>query len=387
MTPSTTPDSTSPARRAASAGLPPLGRVPLLVLGFVSLVVGTTAGLARLGWPMPEVSASMVHLHGPLMICGFFGVVISLERAVAIGRSWAYLAPLLAGVGGVTAILGATVPAAALFLAASLVLVAASIDILRRQPAPFTFTITVGAVCWSVGNALWLLGWTPSEVVPWWLAFLIVTIAGERLELSRFMPRSPWAGRLFALALAIVGGGLIGARSAWGVTLFAAGLLALAAWLLTHDVALRTVRSSGLTRFVAVCLLSGYGWLALGSATMLAAGGLTPGSASYDAALHALALGFVFSMVFGHAPIIFPAVLRVAMPYHPSFYGPLLLLHASVALRVAGDATGQFEWLRNASLLNALALLAFIVSTASAVFRGRKAAPSSAPGHTGRSES
>ena len=106
------------------------------------------------------------------------------------------------------------------------------------------------------------------------------------------------------------------------------------------------MRGHGLTRFIAVCLLSGYAWLALGSAVILAAGGLTPGTASYDAALHAIALGFVFSMVFGHAPIIFPAVLRVAVPYHPLFYGPLALLHASLALRLAGDATAQFEWVR-----------------------------------------
>ena len=80
------------------------------------------------------------------------------------------------------------------------------------------------------------------------------------------------------------------------------------------------MRGKGLTRFIAVCLLSGYAWLAVGGAVIVAAGGLAPGSPSYDAALHALALGFVFAMVFGHAPIIFPAVLRVAVPYHPTFY-------------------------------------------------------------------
>ncbi len=59
--------------------------------------------------------------------------------------------------------------------------------------------------------------------------------------------------------------------------------------------------------------------------------------AAYGAALHALTLGFVFSMVFGHAAIIFPAVLRVAVPYHPTFYVPLALLHVSLLVRVAGD--------------------------------------------------
>ena len=42
------------------------------------------AGLARLGWSVPDIAASASAMHGPLMICAFFGTVISLERAVAI---------------------------------------------------------------------------------------------------------------------------------------------------------------------------------------------------------------------------------------------------------------------------------------------------------------
>jgi hypothetical protein len=158
----------------------------------------------------------------------------------------------------------------------------------------------------------------------------------------------------------------------WGDALFAAGLLALALWLLKQDLARRTVLGSGLTRFIAVCLLSGYAWLAIGAAIVLAAG-LAPGTPSYDAAVHALALGFVFSMVFGHAPIIFPAVLRVAVPYHPAFYVPLALLHLSLIVRLAGDAAGRFDWTRAGGLSNAVALAAFIVGTIAAVIRGARA--------------
>ena len=38
---------------------------------------------------------------------------------------------------------------------------------------------------------------------------------------------------------------------------------ALAAWLLRYDIARRNARQSGLTRYIALCLLSGYLWLAL----------------------------------------------------------------------------------------------------------------------------
>jgi hypothetical protein len=309
-------------------------------------------------------------MHGPLMICAFFGTVISLERAVAIGRGWAYAGPLFAGLGGIGTIAGAASVAPWLFLLGSLVLLAATVDVLRRQTAMFTFTLTLGALCWSTGNALWAQGATVHAVVPWWLAFLILTIAGERLELSRFLPPSPFARRAFALILAGISAGLLGMATAWGSSVFGGGLFALALWLGKQDIARRTVRGKGLTRFIAVCLLSGYAWLALGGAVVVAAGGLAPGSPAYDAALHALALGFVFAMVFGHAPIIFPAVLRVAVPYHPTFYLPLAVLQLSLVVRLTGDATAQFDWIRIGGALNALALAAFIASTASAVVRG-----------------
>ena len=355
--------------------LPPLGRVPLLLLGFIGLFLGVGGGLARLAWPMPEIAASASALHGALMVCGFFGVVISLERAVAIARLWAYLGPLLAGLGTASAVHGQLALAAALYLAASAVLLAGSLYIVWRQRALFNLTVALGAACWVVGNALWAGDVAMPTVAPWWLAFLVLTIAGERLELSRFMEPSALAQRLFGALLLVICAGLLAVGSPWGVRLFAAGLLGLAAWLFRHDIARRTVRQRGLTRFIAVCLLSGYAWLALGAAVLLAAGALVPGSPSYDAALHALALGFVFSMVFGHAPIIFPAVLRVAVPYHPGFYLPLALLHGALALRLAGDATGHFASTRWGGLLGALALLAFIAATVASVLRGRRSRP------------
>ncbi len=361
-----------PAAGAAPANLPPAGRLPLLVLGFVALFTGVGAGLARLGWTVPEIAASNAGLHGVLMVSGFFGVVIALERAVAIARLWAYAGPLLAGLATAMAVHGSSGAAAWLYLAASLVLLAGSLDIVRRQPALFTITIALGAASWCIGSLLWAIGAGAPIVAPWWLSFLILTIAGERLELSRFLQPSRNAQRMFVAVMLLVGAGLLAISQPWGPSVFGLGLLALAAWLLRHDIARKTVHQRGLTRFIAVCLLSGYAWLVLGGAVLLFAGQLAPGTASYDALMHALGMGFVFSMVFGHAPIIFPAVLRVKVPYHPGFYAPLILLHCALAIRVAGDALGNFDLLRWGALLGAAALAAFILNTIGAVVRGRR---------------
>ena len=363
------------ARRAPrpAARRPAFERLPLLLLGFVALVAGTGAGLARLAWPMPQAVAQAAAWHGPLMVCGFFGVVISLERAVAVGRAWAYAAPLLAGVGTALALHGLGGWAPLPYLAAGIVLSLATLSVLQHQRENFIVVLALAATLWPLGTALWIGGAALHEVLPWWLGFLVLTIAGERLELSRLMPPSPAALRLFALIVAALLAALAAAPFAAQPAArgFGFALVLLAWWLARCDVARRTVLQRGLTRFIALCLLAGYVWLALGGAVMALAG-LWPGTPAYDAALHALLLGFVFSMVFGHAPIILPAVLRVSLPDHPLFNAPLALLHASVALRLLGDALGAYELTRWGALGSALALAVFIVVMAGAVLRSRR---------------
>lgn len=356
-----------PAGAAVRRG-PAWWRLPLLALGLVALVFGVGAGLARLGVEMPLRAAAAAGHHGPLMVGGFFGVVIALERAVALGRAWAYGAPLLAGAGALALLAGQPAVAALLLPAAGALLTAATLAAWRRQPAPFIAVMAAGAACWAVGNGLWAAGQAMSAVVPWWLGFFVLTIAGERLELSRLMPTPPAAKRLFALLMAALVGALVSGLAGWpgppppaSTRVLGLALVGLAAWGLRHDVARRTVRGHGLPRFVAVCLLSGYGWLAVGGALMAVAG-LTPGTPAYDAALHAVLLGFVFAMVFGHAPVIFPAVLRVPVPWHRAMYGPLALLHGSLALRLVADAMAVPELLRAAGWGSALALAAFFAT-------------------------
>lgn len=336
------------------------GRLPLLAAGMLSLAFGVAAGLARLGFDTGAPAA----LHGPLMGGAFLGTVISLERAVALGGWWAYGAPLATGLAGLAWIFNLPPQlGGALLAAGGLVLVAASVAVWRRQRELHNLVLGAGAACLAAGGAACAMG-AISEATPAWIGFLVLTIAGERLELSRFMPPSPAAKRWFAgicsvLFLSVVLA-ILAPQPGWMAV--AASLLALAAWLAAKDIARRTIREKGLTRYIAAALLSGYLWLAVGAVIALAAPEFAPGRPAWDAALHAWFLGFVFSMIFGHAPIIAPALLRVSLPYRAWFYLPLIVLHLSLAERIAGDLLLDHATRARGAVGNAAAIVLFIAT-------------------------
>jgi hypothetical protein len=347
----------------------------------VVLLAGLWEGLVYLGLSLPAGHTSLHESHGPLMVLGFLGTLISLERAVALGNAWAYLGPAGAAAGGLAVILGAPDGVGqALIVAAGVVLVGVFVAVHRIQASLHNVVLASGAACWVVAGVLWLDGWDVPLFVPWLVGFLVLTIAGERLELSRLVGATKLARRLFVYAAAVFVTGLVIstiAESA-GVRLAGVGLLGLAGWLARNDVARRTISGRGLTRFMAAALLTGYAWLGVAGVLWIGFGRMEDGRA-YDAMLHAVFLGFVISMIFAHAPVIVPAVLGRPLPFRPAFYGPLLLLHASLLLRlVGGDACGNnvvWQW---GGSLNEVALLAFIALAAQAVIRGRRGAAASA---------
>jgi hypothetical protein len=139
--------------------------------------------------------------------------------------------------------------------------------------------------------------------------------------------------------------------------------------LLRYDIARFTVRQRGLPRFIAVCLLTGYGWLGVGGFLSLYYGGVIAGL-HYDAILHAVLLGFVFSMIFGHAPIIIPAVMKFTVPYDKWFYVHLFVLHVGLVVRVGSDVAGTWVGREWGGLVNVVAVVLFLANTGRAVRRG-----------------
>ena len=347
-------------------------RATLLAVGILALLAGLWGAMERLGWTLPH-GAFLAALHGPLMISGLFGTLIGLERAVALGRGWSYAAPAASGLGTLALLVGApeAVSAAAYALAAA-VLAGGSLLITIRQPAIFTGALLFGALAWLAGNILWLMAHPIPDLVGWWLAFLVLTIAGERLELSRLMPQRRGSEPVFLFAAGLLAAGAQnGLMTGNGAILFGLALLVTSLWLLRHDIALGNVRRTGQTRFMVACMLAGHAWLAVAGLVLI---GFSPGDSSfgYDVALHAVLIGFVVSMVFGHTLIILPAVAHLRLRYAPVLYLPLALLHASVALRVGGGLAGWEAGRKGSALLTVVALVAFAGSLIVARRQDRK---------------
>lgn len=338
-----------------------IARVGLALAAGAALVAGFSGGLARLG--LVPVAATAAEHHGALMVCGFFGTLIALERAAAYGAAWALAVPGLAAAGSFLLGLGMVPQAAAAFLAAGIGLLVLTGASAWKRPALFMVVMTLGAALWPIGTCWWLSGRPVAEASWAWLGFLILTITAERIELSRLAaPGMVGKGTLVVILAVFVAAVLTG--QPWtGSSVLAGSLVALALWLLANDVAVRTVRTRGLPRFAATCLLLGYGWLIVAAATLAL---LPPSDTAFghDAAVHAVGIGFVLSMVFAHAPIILPAVVGVRVRYAPALYVPVAVLQAAVAARILGDVTeagalvAAGAWLTVASLVVYVALLA-----------------------------
>jgi len=337
-------------------------RYVLMLLALTTLTSATWAGAIRLGWQLPVIQPKLPISHGPLMVAGFFGTLIALERAVAMGKAWTYVGPLLSGIGGILLTLG--VPGIAgpvLMTLGSLWLVIIFVVILREHWVSYMIVMALGAAALLVGNLFWLFGWQVYHVVLWWAGFLILTIAGERLEIGRLVQKPKYSQPLFLGITVVYLVGLVSMPFNWdlGIRVNSLCILGLALWLLRFDIAQKTIKQSGLTRFIAVCLLSGYVWLIVAGMVGTIYGAV-PAGPVYDTFLHSIFLGFVFAMIFGHAPIIFPAVLGFDINYKSRFYIPLVLLHISLLIRTVGEMSG-FGWSRLwGGLFNIIAVLLYL---------------------------
>ncbi|MBB1509722.1 hypothetical protein H5393_07710 [Tessaracoccus sp. MC1756] len=341
----------------------------MVALAGFSLLAGLNAGLLRLGVWAPVDSDRLADLHGPVMVLGFMGTLISLERAQALRKAAAYLAPALFGLGSVTLLAGAPIGLGKLLLFdGGLAFLGLTIALWLRAPLSLVAAQAFGALFVALFTGLWLVA-EIAPLLPLLAAFLIITIASERAELAQLTMGRRAIPTLLALGTLIGGGAALSlVFPDTGARIVGLGCLLTALWLFRDDVGRRFVRSTGLRRFNAASLLAGNLWLAVAGVVWIVVGQPTS-SGTYDAVIHGVFLGFGLAMIMAHAPIIFPAVIGRPLPYRSSMWAPLVVLNVGMVLRLSGGLAGIQPLYRTGGILTVLALLIFAVTVVVSVVR------------------
>ena len=148
--------------------------------------------------------------------------------------------------------------------------------------------------------------------------------------------------------------------------------------LLRYDIAVYKVPEETLiSYYLRWSLRGGYLWLVLGI-VLMELYTFNQSFYLYDSALHSIALGFIMTMVFSHAPIVFPSVVRA--PFIEKFRGNLYWVVAFwilIAIRIIGDLITMIAPLEIITMLigisgffNIPILLGFLFSINEAILKG-----------------
>ncbi len=174
-----------------------LTKLPFIFLVAACLITGILTGWFRLGFNFPVDKVFLD--HRAIMTGSFLGTVILLERIVAMKRKWLFVFPVINGSSVLFYYLGLQEFAFICLIigAAGLTIVFYLIN-LKHGDLPHRI-MWMGAVAWLIGNIHLYLFASYGHSILWWMAFLLLTIVGERLELSRFLPVNPFKRYLFVI--------------------------------------------------------------------------------------------------------------------------------------------------------------------------------------------
>lgn len=335
-------------------------RLPFLVLAILCLLLGLATGLSRMGWEMKMVNTSL-H-HGAIMVGGFLGTLISLEKVIPLKRKGLYLIPALSGLSVALFLADLRTEAFLLLVLASFSLSCVFLYYLVRTRDVIYFLMSCGAMCWLAGNLVLANRTFYPAAFPWWIGFLLFVITAERLELTKFLPVRPLLKNLLIGFLFLYAAGVIISFHSFGHWVSGAALIAVAIWLMQYDLIGISIKKSGLPKFIAIALLSGYTAMLFTGVFLMT---LMQSAFGYDAILHTFFLGFAFSMIFAHGPVILPGVLGIsAKPWHPVMYLWLALLLSSLVARVVADLSMHMVLRKFTGLASTIAILGYFATMA-----------------------
>jgi hypothetical protein len=335
-------------------------KYPAVILPFISLslLFGILTGWFKIGW---EFSSTAVWpVHGAIMTGGFIGTLICLERTVSFKYKSALIIPIISSFSIIFFLLHFTETAYLLLLIASIGLCIIYFLIYFEHSEIHILIMAAGAFCWMIGNIFLIRTHFYPVAAMWWIAFLFFTILGERLDLSKYLMIKKWQKILLVSFLALYIIGILMPFHGSGGYITGISLIGSALWLFRYDMAKKSLIKDGQHYYSGIVLLTGYAWLII--CGLLFAWGAYSGL-FYDASLHSFFLGFAFSMIFAHAPIILPGVLKLQINIFNRFlYVWFILLQLSLLIRIASVFNPYIFSKQIGGLLNGIAILGFILN-------------------------
>jgi len=297
--------------------------------------------------------------HGSLMVVGFLAALIALERYFGGGSRLAALSSLCFSLGGVSLLLGGLVVNKVLWIGGGVSFLAWAVLTLSRFRTHFSTIFFTAAAIFLLAGVYYYVQNSPSTFYSnAWVGFLTTFIAGERMDMLKITNASKSNYTLAGASIPLAAAAIYAAEK----TLMAAAFLTMLMTAARRDVAVKFIWKTGFSRYLGVGLLTAYAWLA--AAAMLWA--LTN---SIDILLHAVFLGFSATMIFAHAPIILPAILRIPHFYSPHLYIPFAMLQAATVLRLAAGTAYQTELWSLSGWITFMSVLTFAVVALTNVLR------------------
>lgn len=345
-------------------------RLPIIFFAMLCLLAGLWSGLNRIGWNLFLLPIT-AH-HGAIMVGGFLGTLIILEKIIPLKKNILYLIPILNAVSVIFFFTNQPKIAICILVSSSTALSFVFLYYFRSQRTMTYMLMLLGAICWLIGNILLLTKFFYPLAFPWWAAFALFIIAAERLELMRFLPVSKLSKSIFIFILLSFIMGVLFSFHGMGNIICGLSLIAASLWLMRNDLIGINLKKSDMPKYIAITVLTGYVALLLTGIFLLA---LSDRWLNYDAVVHSFFIGFVFSMIFAHGPIILPGIMGISVTsFSKILYVWLTLLQLSWGIRIFSDVLMELEIRKISGLLSALAILGYFFTMAVLTIRSQQQA-------------
>jgi hypothetical protein len=343
-------------------------RLPIIFFAMLCLLSGLWSGLNRIGWEVAFLP--ITPHHGVIMVGGFLGTLIALEKIIPLKNKRLYFIPILNALSIAVFFLGQTQIALCLLLISSTALCFVFLYYFWKHRTIIYVLMFCGAICWVVGNFFVLTKSFYPLAFPWWAAFALFIIAAERLELMKFLPVTQFNKNVFVSLLFCFIVGVLFSFHGTGNLICGLALIGISVWLMRYDVIGINIKKTEMPKFVAISLCTGYVALLLTGIFFFS---LSDQWLTYDAIVHSFFLGFVFSMIFAHGPIILPGVLGISViPFTRILYIWLGLLELSWLIRIFADVSVEMEMRKVSGLLSAVAIVGYFITIAVVMIKNQR---------------